>query len=648
MDVSTPGLNARSGMLRAWVSVASFASVSALCVWFGYYTTFNSWAAWDDEGYVLSTVNVFAHHGGLYTHVYSVFGPFFYEASSTIFTWLPVTLDNGRIVTLIVSLLASVGFGVAIKMFTRNVLAGIVTQVGTFVLLILSFVDESMHPMLFVSLLFAVALIGLALVAQGKWSSGSMVLGATVAALVLTVVNAGAFASIALLFAGLALAPPRRTMRLPRAMAAVLFAGTPFLLIAVAAVAAGHATDSWALKYALAVTLAAGAVAVVTLDRGFQGLVHASDAYHFFLGGAIMGAVIVIIALVSGTQPVDLVRGLFIDPARFSYAGTIPLSVPMWVEVWGIVCLAGSVFYRRYRSRNPAPGLVDGYAHVAVGLLILYCALQEATFLSPKPSPTFTNTFLVALPLVFFGAIPPVEASESERVARVALVALAVLEGLLAFPVAGAQVRWSSLLIVVVGILCVHDGVHHITPGLVAARLRGGRHAVGLSAPIAVLAGLAWLSSVFVGDLSSEMRSYHANTPVTLLGSDLIHLPASQAGPLESLSQAIRAQCSTFVTLPAMDSLYFWTGEGPPTDWFNVWLYTADRPLQQQIVEHVKRVDPSRFCVIENPVSLLSWKRLPQLPLVRLEERVRADDSHPELFGHPYGDQLFVSHGLTP
>ena len=197
------------------MSVGSFAVVTALCAWFGYYPTFDSWGWWDDEGYVLSTVKAFAHHGGLYTHVYSVFGPFYYEAFSAVFSWLPVTLDNGRVVTLVVSLLASLGFGVAIKMFTGNVVAGLATQAGTFALLILSFVDESMHPMILVSLLFSVALVALALVARGQRSVGCVVLGAAVAAMVLTVVNVGAFAVIALLFTGLSLAPPVRRMRLP-------------------------------------------------------------------------------------------------------------------------------------------------------------------------------------------------------------------------------------------------------------------------------------------------------------------------------------------------------------------------------------------------------------------------------------------------
>ncbi len=613
-----------------------------LCAWLGYYTTFTGFAGWDDEGELLITVKDFAHHGGLYTHIYSSFGPFYYEAFSTIFSWLPVTLDNGRVATLVVTLLASLGFGVAIQMFTRNVLAGVAMQVSSFVLLILSFVYESMHPMILVWLLLAVALIALALVARGHRSVGYVVLGATVAALVLTVVNVGAFAAIALLFTGLTLAPPVRRMRLPRAAAAVLFVATPVLIILVGG---GHVTDSWADKYSLVVALAAAGVVVVTYDRRLQGLVGARDAARFLLGGAVLGALVVAIALLSGTRPEDLVRGLFIDPARFSTAFTIPIALPWGVVGWGAACLAGAVLYRRYRNQSSPPGLLDAWVHVAVGLVILYIAVAQGQIHSP-----ISISFTVALPLLFFTAVPPVGATESERVARVAVVALAVLEGLLAYPVDGAQGLWSSVLIVPPGLFCLHDGMRQLSPGLVMARRHGRRVATGLLASVVLVGGLGWLGWVFGGNLSWEANGYHADSPVTLAGSNMIRLPAGQIFNLEFLSAAIRAQCSTFVTVPAMNSLYFWTGESPPaTNWTNTWFDTSDGPLQKQVLNRIKGQDGSRFCVVDNPKWTYFWYQghvIPQLPLARLVERFRREHGPPEPFGGYY--DLFVSHGSAP
>ncbi len=353
-----------------------------------------------------------------------------------------------------------------------------------------------------------------------------------------------------------------------------------------------------------------------------------------------MGVVVVSVAILSGTRPLDLIRGLFIDPARYSSAFTIPIAVQPWVVGWGVICLAGAVLYRRFRSTDSSATVLDAFVHVSAGLLILYCALQEAQL-------DFTNTFLVALPLLFLAAIPPRGASESERIARLALVSLAVLEGLLAYPVAGAQVRWSSLLLVPVGMLCLHDGVRQLHPTIPSARLGGRRVVTGLVVWALVFAATGWFASVYVGDRSVVAKDYDTATPLRLPGSDKIRLPASQTHSLEALSDAIRAHCSAFLTLPALDSLYFWTGESPPTNWFNTYFYTGDAPRQKQIVRTIERHDQSRFCVVDNPTWTAFWAQghiLPQLPLARLVERFERNNNPPMVFD---GYRLFVSHGAA-
>ena len=623
--------------IRGGMTGAGFALVTAVCAWLGYYVTFSSFAGWDDEGYLLITVKNFSHHGGLYTHMYSTFGPFYYEAFATIFSWLSLTPNSGRVATLVVSLLASLCFGVAVKLLARNLLAGLAAQAGTFVLLILSLVDESMHPSMLVWLLVAVALIALALFARGQRSVGSVLLGATVAAMVLTEVNVGLLAAVATLFAGLVMAPSVGQMRFPRVAAAGLFIATPFLLILVAG---GHTSESWAIKYSLIVAMAAAGVVVFTMDRGLQGLVRARDAYRFLLGGGAMGVTIIVVAFISGTHPLDLVRGLFIDPAHFSNAFTIPLSLPLWIEGWGALCLAGAMIYRRYRDRLHSGGLLDTWIHVGIGLLILYCALQETQL-------AFSTSFTIALPLLCFAAVPTAEATKSERTARVILVALAVLEGLVAYPVAGAQVRWSTLLMVPVGMLCLFDGIRRVPLPFTVVRRSARRVASGVIASAVVFLGLGWFAWVFADDLSVGASGYNASKPLALQGSDLIHLPAAQAETLQSMSRAIRMNCSTLVVFPALDSFYFWTGEEPTAPWFNTYFYTGDARLQKQIARHIEAQNQSRFCVVDNPSWVAFWAQghvLPQLPMARLVERFERHNGPPQSFN---GYRLFVSRSAS-
>jgi len=626
----------RSRALGWWGSAGTFIAFAALCAWFGFYATFNSFQGWDDEGELLLAVKDFAHHGGLYTHVYSSFGPFYFEAFSTVFAWLPVTPDNGRMATLVVTLLTSLGLGIAVKMFTRSLVAGVATQVGGFVLLILSYVYESMHPMMVVWLLFAVALLALALFARGHRSVGCIMLGATLAALVLTVVNVGTFAAIALLFTGLTTVRSLRDMRLVRAAAATVFICTPFLLIVVSG---GLVSQSWIAKYCLVVAFAAAGVVVVTRNRTIQGLLHGSDVVRFLLSGGITGALIIVIAIASGTRPVDLFRGLFLDPARFSNGFTIPLGIPAWVVAWGAICLGGAALYRRYGRRLLRPGL-DPWVHMAAGLVILYSALQEAHLTVP-------NSFVVGLPLLFFAAVPPVGTGDSERIARIALVALATLEGLLAYPVAGAQVRWASVLMNPVGMICVTDGLRQLHP-LQAITQRSVLHvATGLLASTVILAAIGWFASIFVGNQRSEARTYNTSPVLELPGTHLIHLPTFESAPIESLAHAIRTQCSFFVTLPAMNSLYFWTGEEAPPDWTNTWFYTSNTAQQQELIKQITGNDRSRFCVVDNQTWLSFWYQghtIPQLPLARLVERFRQENSPPTIFG---SYRLFVSHNVA-
>jgi hypothetical protein len=155
------------------------------------------------------------------------------------------------------------------------------------------------------------------------------------------------------------------------------------------------------------------------------------------------------------------------------------------------------------------------------------------------------------------------------------------------------------------------------------------------------------LASVFVGNLSDETTGYYANVKTTLPGSDKVRLPAPQAAGLESLTHAIRSQCSSLVTLPALNSLYLWTGESLPPDWFNTWFYTSDGPQQEQIVQNVERQGSAGFCVVYSPEWWTFWlqgHRPPELPLLRFVQSFLKTNSPPQVYT---GYELFVSRHAT-
>ena len=179
------------------------------------------------------------------------------------------------------------------------------------------------------------------------------------------------------------------------------------------------------------------------------------------------------------------------------------------------------------RWGRPVPPVSQQKFPARCGGLLRACCRRAAHPLfrsATGPSGVFRQLCL-GTPTSLLRGRPPFGATESERTARVAVVALAVVEGILAYPVAGAQVRWSAILFVPVGMLCLLDGMRQLRPDLTVARLRPRRFAAGLLASLCVVAGLAWLASVSFRDLSTQSNGYYANTPVTLLGSDKIRLP---------------------------------------------------------------------------------------------------------------------------
>ena len=82
------------------------------------------------------------------------------------------------------------------------------------------------------------------------------------------------------------------------------------------------------------------------------------------------------------------------------------------------------------------------------------------------------------------------------------------------------------------------------------------------------LAGLLYLFAVVWCSPASAWRYYRSVPPFGLRGSDYVRLPEAQAEPYRALTHYLESESDAFITLPGLNSLYFWTGERPPT-YFN-------------------------------------------------------------------------------
>jgi hypothetical protein len=79
------------------------------------------------------------------------------------------------------------------------------------------------------------------------------------------------------------------------------------------------------------------------------------------------------------------------------------------------------------------------------------------------------------------------------------------------------------------------------------------------------------------------------------------------------VTAALKADCSTFVGLPGLNSFYFFTAEPPPTGLNTTqWMYLMDDRTQMRIVDAMQK--QARPCVLENLSVLSFWQEGRPLP----------------------------------
>jgi hypothetical protein len=152
--------------------------------------------------------------------------------------------------------------------------------------------------------------------------------------------------------------------------------------------------------------------------------------------------------------------------------------------------------------------------------------------------------------------------------ARTFLCLAAIWEGLQAYPSAETQAVLGTFLPVLVYSICLHDALKSFgdEPWIIRHLGTFTPRAVPLGEAL-VLAGLVYLCVDWFKPFSG-WRSYKSLAPLGLRGSDHLRLPADQAETYRALTQYLESQSDLFITIPGLNSLYFWTGTKPPT-YFN-------------------------------------------------------------------------------
>lgn len=202
--------------------------------------------------------------------------------------------------------------------------------------------------------------------------------------------------------------------------------------------------EAWVVEFAVLVALSIAALGVSSVFSAKPA--SSAPPLRWVVAGGVATLVVCIgIALVGGSQPSDVVNFFFVFPLRFPNVFTAPLEIGPVELAWaGLVLIAaGVVTLVRPRIEIPAA------ARIAAGIV---------TWLSILLVPS--SIFLFALPLSWLASLPPPEPDNSTSPYwRLLVPALALLESLQAYPVAGTQLSLAAVGLMPVGAILLYDGI---------------------------------------------------------------------------------------------------------------------------------------------------------------------------------------------
>ena len=334
-------------------------------------------------------------------------------------------------------------------------------------------------------------------------------------------------------------------------------------------------------------------------------------------GAVAVVALVSLVPMIGGTSPHELIEGWVIRPSKTPGIQWDPLHVhPLsWVVAGAGLALALAVQLLRGRTLERGWHAALGAGRILAGLAI-WVAVTGPIFHLPTH---LTQGMVVGASLLWMAMLDPRGGSPQTSFLRVLIPALAALQFLQAYPIAGSQVFWSSLLLVIVGGIIVADGADQLATA--GASWRPGFAASPALAAIPVALFIAWFClKPLLAEVRRASDTYDAGVTLDLPGARDMRVSEPLALQLEQLTAAIRRHCDSFLTIPGMNSLNIFSGEEPPVEMPGPWPFFIDADEQQKIVDEVRKIP--RFCVVAKPDLLEFWADdsgnvVPDRPLVR-------------------------------
>ena len=115
--------------------------------------------------------------------------------------------------------------------------------------------------------------------------------------------------------------------------------------------------------------------------------------------------------------------------------------------------------------------------------------------------------------------------------------------------------------------------------------------------------------------------TYYASEPVNLLGATTVRLPRSQVKGLRVVTAFLRKNCTTYWSVPGLNSFYLLSGETPPTGLNSTGSWWTAFSLNEEDEILVRLRHTPRLCLVSSPIYTTATFLQTQTPLVRYIER---------------------------
>jgi hypothetical protein len=586
--------------LRLIVAVIGFAAVTVATDLIAHPRMLTGFASYDDEGYMLTALKGFVNHGELYDRVFTQYGPFYYEFWDAIFSVFGISVnhDNGRAVTEVVWVLSGLLFGLGLWRMTGSIVLGLATQILAFSPLFV-LTNEPMHPIGLIALLLATIILISTFIRERESPYLFALLGAVVAALVLTKVNVGFFAVLSVALACVVSYPVLWQRRWLRYALEALFVVIPILLMY------GKFDMGWARHYAFHVAISALAVVFVLHARETGRRV--SSDLRWLVGGFLVLAIVCSVAIIgAGTSIHGLIDGVIKQPLHQADDFSIPLGLSNRIYAFDFVALGAAVAYwfaARYRTAEPSVvwRAIWAVFAIVVGITMIYAVSGQNL---PFNANSLEGFPLSMLPFCWVALIPTAPTERAPSFACLLLPLLAVLQSLHAYPVAGSQIQLSALLLAPVGALCVGNGVR----GLFAAtEMPADRIAlVGLATVMTVALGWFTVNIYLKEQITIGRGNYNAGFSLGLPGATKIHLGTEEeVATYQAVTHGIDRYCMATLMEPGMDSFYLWSGQEPPSYTATAWETLFDTEHQEKVIEDTR--GDKQLCLLRNKPLQMGW-----------------------------------------